>query len=307
MKVLLFGGRGQVGWQLRRSLATLGEVIALDRESTAYCGNLSDAPGLRAAVESLRPDIVVNAAAYTAVDKAEDDAANAFAINADACRTLAQATAENGSWLVHYSTDYVYDGSGDKPWIEDSPTAPLNVYGASKLAGDQAIGQCNPRHLIFRTSWVFDSWRSNFASNILKMACARSELSVVADQWGAPTRAALVADATACALHRLVREDSPERLAGVYHLAAAGITNWHAYARLLVEQGAHCGLAVVLKPQDIRAISSAAYPARARRPANSRLDTSRLRQAFDIALPQWQEGVRAVVAELCQRPTLDTP
>ncbi|TFZ05200.1 dTDP-4-dehydrorhamnose reductase [Ramlibacter henchirensis] len=300
MKILLFGANGQVGWQLRRSLAVVGEVIPLDRSSTPLCGDLRDAQGVAASVADVAPDVVVNAAAYTAVDRAEDEPDAAFAVNASACDALAKAATRQGAWLVHYSSDYVYDGSGEKPWRETDATRPSSIYGRSKLAGDQAIAHGTRRHLVLRTSWVFDSWGQNFASSILKAAAVRDELTVVADQWGAPTRAALIADVTAHALRVLAAERNPERLAGIYHVAAGGSTNWHEYAQLIVQEANARGWPLRASADRVRAIASADYPARATRPKNSRLDTTRLRETFGLALPPWQDGVRAVIAELAQ-------
>jgi dTDP-4-dehydrorhamnose reductase len=296
MKILLFGAGGQVGWQLQRSLAVLGHVTALDVDSSPLCGDLRDADGVGRTVRTVAPDVVVNAAAYTAVDRAEDEPELAFAVNARSCEALARAAEDCGAWLVHYSTDYVYDGSGTRPWLESDPAAPLNTYGRSKLAGDLAIAREASRHLILRTSWVFDSRGGNFARSILKAAMARETLQVVNDQWGAPTRASLIADVTAHALRKA--HASGPQTSGVYHLAAAGETNWHVYATLLLAEAARFGLGLRAKPEAVEPIGSASYPTRARRPANSRLDTGRLRQAFGIHLPPWQDGVRAVAAEL---------
>lgn len=306
MKILLFGSNGQVGWQLRRSLAVLGEVVALDRASQMLCGDLRDAGGVAAAVERVAPDIVVNAAAYTAVDRAEDEQDLAFAVNAAAPGALASAAAKQGAWLVHYSTDYVYDGCGEQPWRETDATGPLGVYGRSKLAGDEAVARATPNHLILRTSWVFDSWGQNFAKSILKAASARDALTVVADQWGAPTRAALIADVTAHALRVLTTSSQAERMgmAGVYHLASSGFTNWHAYAQLLLEEAAARGWPLRATAERVKPIASSEYPVRAKRPQNSRLDTARLRETFGLNLPPWQDGVRAVVAELAQQRSL---
>jgi dTDP-4-dehydrorhamnose reductase len=304
MKILLFGARGQVGWQLQRSLATLGEIVALDRSSTALCGDLADAEGIARAVATVQPQVVVNAAAYTAVDKAEDDAELAFAINARACEALARASSGCGAWLVHYSSDYVYDGSGMQPWRETDAPAPLSAYGRSKLAGDESVVRGNPRHLVLRTSWVFDSWGQNFARSILKAACSRDELKIVADQWGAPTRAALIADITAAAIRQTLQASAPLGLAGIYHLAASGFTTWHEYAMLLVEEGRRAGLPLRVDASRVHPIPTSGYPTRAARPANSRLDTGKLRRAFGLWLPPWQDGVRAVVAELARQRDL---
>lgn len=283
--ILLLGGSGQVGWQLQRSLSLVGRVSAPRID-------LRDRAGLAEAVTSLRPALVINAAAYTAVDLAEDEQEVAFAVNAHACETLAAATRVTGSWLVHYSSDYVYDGAGERPWVETDTPGPLGVYGKSKLEGDMAVAM-NPRHLIIRTSWVFDSWGQNFVKSILKAAVTREQLTVVNDQWGAPTRAALIADVTAHALGQLTEDN-----AGVYHLAAAGVTNWHEYARLVIQEALARGKALRVTPQQVLPIPSSDYPTRARRPANSRLDTSKLRNTFGLHLPPWEDGVRAAVAEL---------
>jgi len=301
MKILLFGSRGQLGWQLQRSLSVLGEVIALHRDTTGLCGDLRDLQGIAASVASVRPDVVVNAAAYTAVDRAEDEPQTAFAINAEACESLARAAAGVNAWMVHYSSDYVYGGSGERPWRETDPTGPLSVYGRSKLVGDQAVARENPKHLILRTSWVYDSWGQNFARSILRAAMARDWLTVVADQWGAPTRAALIADVTAHVLRRLA-DDRAASLAGIYHLSASGTTNWHQYAQLLLREAASHGLPLRASAEQVRPIPSAEYPVRARRPANSRLDTSKVRDTFGLHLPPWEDGVRAVVAELAKSP-----
>jgi len=301
MKLLLFGGRGQVGWQLRHVLPMLGELVVAERESTAFCGDLLQPEAIRDTILSVKPQVVVNAAAYTAVDRAEVEPDLAFAVNARACEAIAQATTEIGSWLVHYSSDYVYRGDGTRPWVETDPCQPLSMYGRSKLAGDRAVGS-NPRHLILRTSWVFDSWGGNFLKSILKAARERDELAVVCDQWGAPTRAATIADVTALALRQLCSEPDTWSRAGIYHLASAGETHWHAYACFAIEQALAGGLSLRARPDNVRAISTAEYPARAPRPANSRLDTTRLRSTFGVHLPHWRDGVSAVVAELLQRP-----
>jgi dTDP-4-dehydrorhamnose reductase len=304
VKLLLIGGNGQVGWQLRRSLATLGNVFVATREGEV-CGDLAQPERLMESIRGLKPDVVVNAGAYTAVDRAEDEPDVAFAINGKAVEAIAEATAATGSWLVHYSSDYVYRGDGTKPWVESDPCEPMGVYGKSKLAGDRgAVG--NPRHLVFRTSWVFDSWGGNFVKSILKAATQRDELKVVCDQWGAPTRAALIADVTAFALREVMRTPQDASKAGIYHLAPTGETNWNEYARFAIGEAMERGAPVRATPDKVHAIPAAEYAAKAPRPANSRLDTSRLRSAFGITLPAWQAGVRAVVAELCQPPLWDT-
>lgn len=294
MKILLLGSRGQVGWQLRRSLSVLGAVTALDRGGDgALCGDLEQPGALARTVRELAPDVVVNAAAYTAVDRAETDTARAFAINAEACEVLARESAALGAWLVHYSTDYVFAGTGTRPWAEDDATGPLNAYGRSKLAGEEAIRRHAPRHLVLRTSWVFDTWGQNFLKTILKRAAAQERLEVVDDQWGAPTRAALIADVTA----QLLRGLAPAQ-AGTYHLAAAGETHWHGYASFAVARALAAGAALKARPERIAPVPSSRFPTAAARPANSRLATGKLRATFGLALPDWREGVDAVVREL---------
>jgi dTDP-4-dehydrorhamnose reductase len=293
MKILLLGSRGQLGWQLQRSLSVVAEVVALHRESAPLCGDLGQPDALARTVEAVAPDFIVNAAAFTAVDRAEAERDAAFQINATACEVLAQQARRHNAWLIHYSTDYVFDGSGESPWREDDPTAPLNAYGASKLAGEQAIASTHDRHLIIRCAWLFDTWGQNFLKSILRAATTRESLSVVNDQWGAPTRAALVADITAQILPRL-RPDH----AGIYHVGATGETNWHEYARLAIVQATEYGMQLKVTPATVHPVSTAQYPTPARRPVNSRLDTTRLRRTFDLVLPPWQDGVRAVACEL---------
>jgi dTDP-4-dehydrorhamnose reductase len=292
MKVLLLGANGQVGWQLRRSLGVVGEVVALHRRSEPLAVDLADPAALARTIRAVAPDVIVNAAAYTAVDRAESEEQAAFAVNATACEAIASEARRLGAWVVHYSTDYVFDGRGERPWRETDATGPANAYGRSKLAGEQAIARLE-RHLVLRTSWVFDTWGQNFLKSILRAAAQRDSLTVVSDQWGAPTRAALIADVTAHVLARL----RPER-AGIYHLAAAGVTNWHEYATLAVTHALACGMPLKSGPGQIKPIASAEYPVAAARPANSRLDTKKLRGVFGLVLPPWQDGVRAVVAEL---------
>ena len=292
MKILLFGADGQLGWQLRRSLGVLGDVTALTRRATP-CGDLADAAGIARTVRELRPDAIVNAAAYTAVDRAESETQAAIEVNHRACEVLAGEAARIGAWLVHYSTEYVFDGSGHAPWRESDATAPLNAYGRSKLAGEQAIAQGCPLHMVLRTSWLFDTWGDNFLKWLLRAASQRPALDIVDDQWGAPTRAALVADVTA----HLLRAATPQ-LAGLYHVAAAGEASRHGYATYALECAADCGVPLQAGAGAVRAVPSTKFPTPAARPANSRLDTTRLRSAFGLVLPPWQHGVRAVVAEL---------
>jgi dTDP-4-dehydrorhamnose reductase len=297
MKILLFGKNGQVGWELQRSLAPLGELVALDRHSEDFCGDLLDPDGLKDTVRRVRPDAIINAAAYTAVDKAESDPATARAINAGAPAVLAEAAQSIGAWLVHYSTDYVFDGSGSKPWQESDPTGPLNVYGKTKLEGEQRIVAACRQHLILRTSWVYAARGGNFARTMLRLAAEREALTVINDQFGAPTGADLLADATAQVLRSALREDAAD-VAGTYHLAAAGETSWHGYAQFVIESALRAGVPLKTQVAAISAIPTAAFPTPARRPLNSRLDTTKLRNTFGLHLPPWQQGVARMLAEI---------
>jgi dTDP-4-dehydrorhamnose reductase len=298
MKILLLGKNGQVGWELQRSLAPLGAVLALDSKSTQYCGDLSDLAGLAATVRAYAPDVIVNTAAYTAVDKAESEPEQAQRVNAEAVAVLAHEAQQLGAWLVHYSTDYVFDGSGQSPWQETDTVGPLNVYGASKLAGEQAIQTSGCKQLIFRTSWVYAARGNNFAKTMLRLAQERDSLSVIADQFGAPTSAELLADVTAHALRRAMA--APE-LGGLYHLAASGEATWHSYARFVLEQAEAAGRALKVAPAQIAAIASSAYPTAAKRPLNSRLNTGKLQSAFALHLPDWQVGVARMLSETLEK------
>lgn len=297
MKILLFGKNGQVGWELQRSLAPLGDVIALDRDSTSLCGDLADLSGISATVRELRPDVVVNAAAYTAVDKAESDPATAHAINAAGPEALAQAAAAVGAWLVHYSTDYVFDGSGSKPWAEGDPTGPLSVYGRTKLEGEQRIAAHCVQHLILRTSWVYAARGGNFAKTMLRLAGEREQLTVINDQFGAPTGADLLADITAHMLRR-VQGAGSSSLAGTYHAAAAGETSWHGYAGFVIDTACASGMTLKASSATVTPVPTTAVPTPAVRPHNSRLNTTRLQNTFGLQLPAWQSGVKRLLAEI---------
>lgn len=294
MKILLLGKNGQVGWELQRALAPLGALVALDRAGAdGLRGDLEDLDGLARTVRKLAPDVVVNAAAYTAVDKAETDVERARRINTEAPGVLAEAVAAVGALLVHYSTDYVFDGSGDKPWREDSPTGPLSVYGRTKLAGEEAIRASACRHLIFRTSWVHAARGGNFARTMLRLGAERERLTVIADQIGAPTGADLIADVSA---HAIRASLAAPALCGTYHLVADGETSWHGYAGFVIETARELGVA--LKVEEIAPIDTRDYPTAAARPRNSRLDTQRLRSAFGLHLPDWRDGVARMLREI---------
>ncbi|MFV3327953.1 dTDP-4-dehydrorhamnose reductase [Pseudomonas sp. NY15372] len=295
MKILLLGKDGQVGWELQRSLAPLGEVLALNSRSEGYCGDLADLPGLARTVQGWAPDVIVNAAAYTAVDKAESEREQAFRVNAEAVGVLAEAAAASGALLVHYSTDYVFPGQGVTPWRETDDVGPLNVYGQSKLAGEQAIQASGCKHLIFRTCWVYAARGNNFARTMLRLASERDTLGVIDDQFGAPTGAELIADVTA---HAIVATRRDAALSGLYHLAAAGETTWCGYARFVLEQAAAAGVALKVSAEAVNALTTDAYPTPAKRPANSRLDTHKLEKAFGLRLPEWQQGVARMLTEI---------
>jgi len=294
MKILLLGKNGQVGWELQRSLAPLGELVALDRHSDP-CGDLGQPERLADTVRALRPDVIVNAAAHTAVDKAEGEADLARTLNASAPAALAQAALDTGAWLVHYSTDYVFDGSGTQPWREGDATGPLGVYGQTKLEGEQAIAASGCKHLVFRTSWVYAARGGNFAKTMLRLAQERERLTVIDDQHGAPTGADLIADVTAHAIRSAVQQPT---LAGLYHLVAGGETSWHGYASHAIARARALRPELGWKVGEIAPVPTSAFPTPARRPLNSRLDTHKLQQAFGLHLPHWQQGVDRLLAEI---------
>jgi dTDP-4-dehydrorhamnose reductase len=296
VKIVVLGCRGQIGWELCRALAPLGGVTALDRESRdgASC-DLEDLDGLRRVLRHLEPDVIANAAAYTDVDGAEAEPERAERVNADAPGVLADEAARLGAWLVHFSTDYIFDGSGTTPWREDDEPRPLSVYGASKWRGERAVRAAGCRHLIVRTQWLYAARGRNFLRKMLHLAATRDRLQVVADQTGAPTGAELVADVTAHALKlALVR---PE-LAGTYHVAARGETTWYGYARFLLDAARGAGFSVRPSDAAVEPVAASAFAAVARRPANSRLDVGRVEQTFGLRLPDWQAGVTRAVAEI---------
>ena len=285
MKILLTGAAGQLGRELKRSLACIGEVVACDRRQL----DLADADALRATVRACAPTAIINAAAYTAVDKAETEPTVAEAINGIAPGILAQEAQRLGALLIHYSTDYVFDGTKVTAYTEDDSPAPLSAYGRSKLAGEQAIAASGARHLIFRTSWVYGLHGANFMKTMLRLGRERDELRVVGDQIGAPTWTRHLADVTALIL---ARRDLPN---GLYHLAAAGATSWHGYAEAIFAEAQRAGL--MEKSPVVHRIASADYPLPAPRPANSRLDCARFQHDFDLALPDWRTGLIDCLAD----------
>ena len=295
MKILLLGKNGQVGWELQRSLAPLGELIALDRHSTDFCGDLANLPGLADTVQRVRPDCIVNAAAHTAVDKAESEPELARTLNALAPGILSQEAHKLGAWLVHYSTDYVFDGSGSQPWGETDPPAPLSVYGQTKLEGEQLIAEHCRRHLIFRTCWVYAARGGNFAKTMLRLAQERDRLTVIDDQWGAPTGAELIADVTAHAIRQLLQRPQD---AGLYHLAASGQTTWNGYAKHVIAQAGQAQPAIKIAVKEVAPVPTSAFPTPAKRPHNSRLNTTKLQTTFGLSLPPWQQGVERMLAEI---------
>jgi dTDP-4-dehydrorhamnose reductase len=294
MKILLLGKNGQLGWELQRALAPLGEVIALDRTGlNGLVGDLAELNGLRDTIRRVKPDVLVNAAAYTAVDRAEQEPDLAHLINAQAVQLMAEEMCRLNGWLLHYSTDYVFDGSGSRPWRESDTAAPLNVYGQSKRAGEEAIAASGCRHLIFRTSWVYGLHGNNFIKTILRLAREREQLSLIDDQVGAPTGADLLADVTA---HALRSAESNPDLGGLYHLAAGGETSWFDYGCYLVDQARNHGAMLAVKA--IAPIASQDYPVAAQRPLNSRLDTHKLQERFGLCLPHWQHGVSRLLQQI---------
>jgi dTDP-4-dehydrorhamnose reductase len=297
MKILLLGKNGQVGQALERALVPLagpGELLVLERSKG---GDLAQLDALAATVRQLRPQVIVNAAAYTAVDKAEGEPDQARLINALAPEVLAKEAQALGAWLVHYSTDYVFDGSGTRPWVETDATAPLNVYGQTKLEGERLIQAHCTRHLIFRTSWVYAAHGSNFAKTMLKLAQERDRLTVIDDQWGGPTGAELLAAVTAAALRQIGLAGN-EALAGLYHLAASGETTWHAFASHLISQAKALRPDLPWAVQEIAPVPSSAFVTAALRPHNSRLNTAKLQAAFGINLPGWRQGVDEMLAQV---------
>lgn len=296
MKILLFGKDGRLGTELQRSLATLGKVVALNRGSADLCGDLAKPTAIYESVISVAPQVIVNAAAWTDVEKAEDSPEVARKINVLAPAAMAEAAARLGARLVHYSTDYVFDGSGSEPWTEEDSPHPLNSYGAGKFEGEVKVATTCPDHLIFRTSWLYSSKRHGFAQHVLSQAMGQMNIAVVNDQIGSPTGADWLADMTAHALR--VIQSGQMGLAGVYHLAASGFISRHGYARFLLECAQREGWKLKSVAEAVQAVSSNDYPSAVKRPQNARLDTSKFEAAFGCSCPPWQDGVKGFVRNL---------
>ena len=294
MKILLTGKNGQLGFELQRALAPLGEVVAVGSQEC----DLADADALRALVRRVAPDVIVNPAAYTAVDKAESDEATARAVNAVAPAILGEEGARLGALVLHYSTDYVFDGTKEGAYTEADAPAPQSVYGRTKLEGEQGLAAANPRHLILRTSWVVGAHGGNFAKTMLRLAGEREKLTVVADQFGAPTPAALLADLSAHLVREHARAGAAAFPYGTYHVAASGETSWHGYAQFVIGEALAAGKALKATVDAVAPLATEQYPTPAKRPLNSRLDTTRFRTTFDLRLPPWQEGVRHVLRQI---------
>ncbi|MDQ7017389.1 MAG: dTDP-4-dehydrorhamnose reductase [Gammaproteobacteria bacterium] len=301
MKMLLLGANGQVGWELQRSLAPLGELKICNR----FDVDLADLDKLRTTLRDYQPDVIVNAAAYTAVDKAESEAEQAEKINHTAVALLAKEAKHLNAWLIHYSTDYVFDGEKQGAYIETDPTHPQSVYGSSKCRGEEAIRNSGCQHLIFRTCWVFAARGNNFAKTILKLAKQHNELKIISDQYGAPTSAELIADVTALCLYRLQKDPSDhQEISGTYHLSAAGESSWFEFAQYVIAQAEKHGFTLSATTDKIRPIQSDEYPQAATRPKNSRLSSQKLSKTFGIVLPIWQTHVKRLITELAIKENL---
>jgi dTDP-4-dehydrorhamnose reductase len=294
MKLLLTGCSGQLGFELQRSLAPLAELVAIDLDDC----DLSSESDLRAFIQTMKPDGIINPAAYTAVDKAENDSMLARKVNADAPRIMGEEAAKLGAFVFHYSTDYVFEGVGEQFYKESDATNPQNVYGQTKRDGELALQQSCQQSLIMRTSWVVGAHGGNFAKTMLRLAAERESLSVVADQYGAPTSAALLADVTAQLVGRIKQQGVQGFPFGLYHVVASGVTNWHAYAQFVIAEAIKAGKAMKVNPETIKPIATSDYPVPAKRPANSRLDTSLFQRTFNLQLPHWEHGVSHVLKQI---------
>jgi dTDP-4-dehydrorhamnose reductase len=294
MNILLTGKNGQVGFELQRALAPLGTVHAV---GSADC-DLSDADALRALIQSVKPQLIVNPAAYTAVDRAESEPEKARAVNTVAPGVMGEEAKRLGAAVIHFSTDYVFDGTQATPYAESDAVGPQSVYGQTKLDGERALAQVTPHHIILRTSWVVGAHGGNFAKTMLRLAADRDELKVVADQFGAPTSAALLADVTAHLARQIQREGAAGFPFGTYHLAAAGETSWHEYAQFVIGEAINAGKAIKATPERVLPIPAAAYPTPAKRPQNSRLNTSKIQRTFGLELPHWRSGVSHILQQI---------
>ena len=300
MKILLLGKGGQVGWELLRSLAVLGDLFAYDHPEVDF----AQPETLRALVQKIQPDFIVNSAAYTAVDKAESDTETARLVNAESVKVLAEEAKKLNAWLIHYSTDYVFDGTKVGQYFEDDLTNPQSVYGKTKCDGEEFLRQTHANHLIFRTSWVYAARGGNFAKTMLRLAKDKTELSVVADQIGAPTSAELLADVTALAIQKIQQSQNASSLAGTYHVIASGETSWHEYAQYVFELAIARGAKLSLTPAQVKPIPTEAYPVPAPRPKNSRLNTQKVQQTFAVQLPDWRYHVTRLIDELAGQGAL---
>ena len=298
MKILLLGKNGQLGWELQRSLAPLGELTALDVDSVDYCGDLTDLDGIAKTLRAIKPHVVVNAAAYTAVDKAELEIDMAEQINATAVALLATEAKRSEFWLVHYSTDYVFDGVGEQSWQESDQTGPINVYGQTKLRGENAIRDSGCQHLIFRLSWLYGAHGANFAKTMLKLAQEKQEINVINDQFGAPTCAELVADVTALCIRQALHAPS---VSGIYHLVANGVTSWYDYAYYLIGLARNSGMRIKIEQENIKPILTSSFKSLAQRPKNSRMATEKIQRIFGLKLPHWKNGIVRLVSELDEK------
>lgn len=290
--IVLLAPTGQVGFELNRALSPLGKVIAIGRGQVDFT-NLSE---LMAMIKNVNPDIIVNASAYTAVDKAESEPEQAFLLNAELPKQLAKLANTLGALLVHYSSDYVYKGDGENFWQENDPVAPLSVYGQAKLAGDNAIAEHCQNYLIFRTSWVYAARGHNFMKTMIKLAQTKESLNVVNDQIGSPTPARLIADVSAIAIAKTL-QDTTGGLSGVYHLAPQGTTSWYGYAGEIFKLARQANMELALKDENFHGIPTESYPTPAKRPKNSRLNVSKLEQAFDLVMPTWQNQLQLTFNE----------
>jgi len=298
MKILLLGKNGQVGWELQRSLQPIGDIIALNANSPEYCGDLTNLAGLADTIQKVQPDVIVNSAAYTAVDKAQAEPELAKSVNALAPGVLAKEAFNINALLIHYSTDYVFDGKGQEPWTETDIAAPLNVYGETKLLGEQLIQNSGCQHIILRTSWVYGTRGKNFIKTMMQLAKERDSLSVIDDQSGAPTGADLIADITA---HIIPMAKSRAELSGLYHLVSAGETSWYRYACFVLDFVQKSGVSLKVAVDSIKAVPTDAFPTPAKRPYNSRLNTEKVQKTFSLNLPIWQTGVQRALTEILDK------